>query len=155
MQHWHIMLIHHVYVCKVNQKDICIVPKQDIQFHVRMEKSHLLDVGLKFHPQHFSSVVKTISSMILTCLALTHIYIYRHFHYILDNRYLPIVLPWKYNYLIIHFPETSASLPHQIIVHMFQLVLIYLFVQKRYIILPDTLSFQMWKPMGQFPNFSL
>jgi hypothetical protein len=51
---------------QVNQKDTCIVPEQDIQFHVVRERSRPQDVGLRFHPLPLNSGVTAISSMLLS-----------------------------------------------------------------------------------------
>lgn len=48
---------------QVNQKDTCIVPEQDIQFHIVRERSRPLDVGLRFHPLPLNSGATAISSM--------------------------------------------------------------------------------------------
>lgn len=134
-------LLNIVFVCKVVQKDIYCDLEQVIQFHARMEKSHLLDVGLKFHLQHFNFEVNTFSSILWPSL--------------LDVSIIWILVPWKYNCLTILFVGTSARHLHRIIVLTLPLVLIYLSVEEKYIILLDILSFPMWRPMEKFPNFLL
>lgn len=51
---------------QVNQKDTCIVPEQDIQFHLVRERSRPQDVGLRFHPLRLNSEATAISSMLLS-----------------------------------------------------------------------------------------